>query len=91
MARRPMLSGHCLAPTPNVEEPHGKCLAGNAANPDKEWVPCPCDCHLGDEFVCGCGRPIREAPHWREFEEDEDMVYVHVDPRANRAVGEECA
>lgn len=91
MARKPAMSGFCQHPskTDGVDS-HERCLKGNAANPDKEWSPCPCGCHLGEEYLCGnCGRPIFEAPHWREFEDDEDMVYVHVD-KTGRAIGEEC-
>ena len=90
MARQPMMSGHCMAPATNIADPHGKCKAGNRANPDKEWQPCPCECHLGETYECGCGRLIREAPLWRDFEEDEDMIYVHVED-SGRAIGEECA
>lgn len=86
-----MMSGHCIAPAANVPDPHSKCRGGNRANPDKEWQVCPCVCHLGEEYECGnCGRPIREAPMWRDFVDDEDMVYVHLDKDGTRAIGEEC-
>lgn len=90
MARRPLMTGYCAFPASNVEEPHTLCKAGNSANPDKEWQPCPCACHLGETYECGCGRTIREAPLWRDFEGDEDMVYVHVD-NTGRAFSEECS
>lgn len=92
MARKPAMSGFCSHPskTDGVDS-HERCLKGNAANPGKEWQPCPCICHLGEEYLCSnCGRPIFEAPHWRDFEDDEDMVYVHVDAKTGRAYGEEC-
>lgn len=92
--RRPMLSGHCHTPTTlNPFQSHERCErqgAGNAANPDKEFQPCPCECHLGETFECGnCGRPLREAPMWPNEDEPGEMVYVHID-REGRAIGEVC-
>lgn len=108
-----MMSGYCAFPASErsvkgvVHEvgpshSHDRCAtlgAGSMANPDKEFSPCPCGCHLGtDEYECGnCGRPLREAPRWpNDFangDEDADpdeMVYVHIDPATGRAIGEEC-
>ena len=89
MSRKPLMTGHCAFPASNITDPHARCLGGNRANPDKEWQPCPCECHLGETYECGCGRLIREAPLWRDFEGDEDMIYVHIE-ESGRAVGEHC-
>ena len=103
-----MMSGHCAFPATHVNgEPAGNLSherrqtmgAGSASNPDREFAPCPCGCHLGtDEYECGnCGRPLREAPMWpNEYAEGiegadpDEMVYVHIDPADGRAIGEEC-
>lgn len=94
--KRPLMSGHCL--NPQTEQPHlshERCQAqggGNRANPEKEFQPCPCACHLGEEYECGnCGRPLREALLWPNEDEPGEMVYVHVDVKTGRAIGEICA
>jgi hypothetical protein len=90
------MSGHCRFPeTPQPTRSHERCQKmghGNTANPDKEFSPCPCHCHLGtDLYECGnCGEPLREAPHWPNEDEPGEMVYVHVDSDGN-ALAEECA
>lgn len=88
------MSGHCAFPqTAHPEESHARCArmgAGNYARPSKEFQPCPCACHLGDEFECECGGVLREAPDWPNEYEPGEMVYVHIDPRTGRATGEEC-
>lgn len=93
-----MMSGHCAFPT--TDSPvtsHDRCEVhggGNTANPKKEFHPCPCSCHLGEEFECGnCGRALREAPLWPNTDPDcepDEMVYTHVDPHTGRAIGEVC-
>lgn len=90
--RRPMMSGFCATPqTVNPEESHARCRGGNRANPAREFQPCPCPCHLGEEFECGnCGRDLREAPLWINDDAPDEMVYVHID-KDGRALGEECA
>lgn len=100
--RRPLMSGHCSFPATHLPggEPagnhsHKRCEdmgAGSAANPDREFAPCPCRCHLGtDEFECGnCGRPLREAPMWPNEDDPDEMVYVHIELATGRAIGEEC-
>jgi hypothetical protein len=88
------MSGLCAHPqTAEPDQSHRRCSGGNEANPNREWQPCPCHCHLGEEFECGCGRPIREAPLWQTgYESDlDEMVYVHIEPTTGRAVGEECS
>lgn len=93
--RPPRLSGHCRFPeTPQPTRSHERCQRlghGNTANPEGEFSPCPCKCHLNtDEFECGnCGQPLREAPHWPNEDEPGEMVYVHVDSNGN-ALAEEC-
>lgn len=84
MARGPLMSGHCAFPT---GPEHTQCRGGIAANPDKEWQPCPCHCHLGDEYECECGRPIHETDLWLG---DGETTYVHIEPKTGRAVGEVC-
>jgi hypothetical protein len=89
------MSGHCRFPeTPQPTRSHERCQRlghGNTANPEKEFSPCPCHCHLGaDEFECAnCGGSLREAPFWPNEDEPGEMVYVHVDSDGN-ATGEEC-
>lgn len=85
------MSGLCAYPqTQYPEQSHARCLGGNRANPDKEFQPCPCGCHLGEEFDCAnCGHVLREAPCWPNEEEPGEMVYVHVDHQG-KAIGEEC-
>lgn len=87
--RKPMMSGHCANPSPGS---HKRCRGGQTANPQREFQPCPCPCHLGESYECGnCGRPLREAPGWPNEEEPGEMVYVHVEPATGRAIGELCA
>ena len=91
--KRPMMSGHCAHPAVN-EDSHARCHrqgGGQRANPEKEFQPCPCACHYGDEeFECGgCGRPIREALTW-PLDDDGDVRYSHMD-KDGRALGEDCA
>lgn len=95
--RRPQMSGHCMFPqsaSPHLShERCGRNGAGNRAVPKnkdgiKEFAPCPCDCHLGDEYECGnCGQPIRETHLWTG---DGEVTYVHVDHQGI-ATGENCA
>jgi hypothetical protein len=98
-----MMSGHCAYPSTHdanhnplpASYSHDRCQAmgaGNRANPDGEFAPCPDSCHLGtDEYECGnCGGPLREAPMWPNEDEPGEMVYVHIDPTTGRAIGEEC-
>ena len=87
-----MLSGFCHSPAhDDPEGSHTRCRGGNKANPGKEFQPCPCHCHLGEEYDCGnCGRPLREAPLWENEDDPDEMVYVHID-KTGRAVGVECA
>jgi len=98
--KKPMMSGFCAFPSTDGSDSHERCArigAGNWSNPTKEFAPCPCSCHLGEEYECaGCGRTIREAPMWPNYDPtdvDEDgrpgMIYVHVDT-TGRAIGEEC-
>lgn len=90
--RRPLLLGHCNYPSfSNGIHSHDRCQGGNTANPDGEFQPCPCPCHLGEEYECGnCGKPLREAPLWPNEDEPGEMVYTHVDPKTGRALGELC-
>lgn len=90
--RRPLMSGHCAFPSASVggETSHDRCRGSNRANPQKEFQPCPCPCHYGEEYECGsCEQPIREAPLW-PLDEDGDMRYTHID-RTGRAIGEDCS
>lgn len=43
MARTPTFTGWCNPSNP--PESHRRCQGGNEANPQREWVPCPCVCH----------------------------------------------
>jgi predicted Fe-S protein YdhL (DUF1289 family) len=93
--RQPSMSGWCGAPSPGSHERcHVIYGGGNRANPRKEFSPCPCTCHFGDEtFECGgCGGVLKEAPHWPQEDPDYEgePVYTHIDPRTGRATGEEC-
>jgi hypothetical protein len=85
------MSGFCAFPATErvrngVVEPvppeysHERCLLSG----------CPCSCHLGEEYECGCGRTIREAPLLTNDEAPDEMVYVHVDRETGRSIGEEC-
>lgn len=88
-----MMSGWCRTPsnTDGVDS-HTRCRGGNYANPAKEFQPCPCGCHLAEEYECGnCGRPLREAPLWPNEDEPGETVYVHIDPKTGEAIGEMCA
>lgn len=86
--RHPMMSGHCASPSKGSHERCQKMGHGNTANPDKEFVPCPCECHLAETFECECGGTIRLAPHWDPSDAE---TYVHVDlKRDGRAIGTEC-
>lgn len=90
--RKPMMSGLCAFPqTAHPEESHALCRGGNTANPSREFAPCPCECHLGDErFDCAnCEFELAEAPLWPNEEDPDEPVYVHVDHKG-RAIGEEC-
>lgn len=90
-----MMSGHCATPsTTNGVSSHDRCDrqgGGSSANPTRTFHPCPCSCHLGEEYECGnCGRPLFEAPLWPNEDEPGEMVYTHVDPHTGRAIGEVC-
>jgi hypothetical protein len=88
-----MMSGHCGTPQSlHPEESHARCGGGNTWNPDKEFQPCPCPCHLGEDlFECAnCGGTLREAPLWPNENEPGEMVYTHVDTQTGRAIGEDC-
>lgn len=91
---RPQLSGWCCTPqTVNPEESHARCQrmgGGNTARPSKEFQPCPCYCHLGEQYECGgCGLTIAEAPSLG-LDEDGDTRYVHIDHKGYM-IAEECA
>ena len=84
------MSGFCQFPqTSDPAASHARCPGGNTARPTREFQPCPCTCHLGEEFECGnCGSELREAPMWENEDEPGEMVYVHVIDGA--VTGEEC-
>src|SRR5690349_8335584 len=87
---RPIMSGHCLHPqTADPHLSHERCAkmgAGVETRATGTWHPCPCLCHLGDEYECGnCGRPIYETIYWID---DGEPTYVHVSD--GRVTGEEC-
>lgn len=97
--RKPQMSGWCGNPseTDGVSS-HTRCTGGNRANPAKEFQPCPCSCHLGDEtYECAnCPGWLAEAPVWENDDPDDvdengdpNPVYVHVDENF-RAIGREC-
>lgn len=87
---RMLMSGHCAHPS-TEHDSHAKCSGGQRSNPRNIFQPCPCPCHLGEEYDCGnCGRPLREANLW-PLDEDDDMRYTHIDPKDGRAIGEDCA
>lgn len=90
--RRPVMSGHCAFPQTAVpQESHDRCErkgGGSRANPEKGWNPCPCHCHLGEQYECGnCGKIIAESVNWDGTGE---MVYVHIDHQGN-AISEDCS
>lgn len=102
--RDPLMSGHCGAPATNGDS-HARCDkmgAGQRANPDKVFQPCPCPHHLKKKrFECGnCGGalakakgPLREALLLALTEPDEEPdedVYVHVSTKTGRMVGVYC-
>lgn len=77
--------------------------AGNRANPDKVFQPCPCPHHLKKkkQFECGgCGgtlvrakgalREVLALAMAEEDEEPDEDVYVHFDERTNRMRGVYC-
>lgn len=90
----PQMSGHCANPqTDHPEKSHDRCErmgAGNRARPSREFQPCACLCHLGEEeFECECGGVLREAPLWPEDPDyPGEPIYTHV--KNGRATGEEC-
>ena len=86
----PQMSGWCRFPeTADPEGSHARCAGGNTARPTREFQPCSCTCHLGEEYDCGnCGNTLREAPYWPNEDEPDEMVYVHVIDGA--VTGEEC-
>lgn len=86
-----MMSGHCSFPA--TERMHNGKVEPVSSSYSHEHCTlggCPCGCHLGDSFECGCGKTIREAPLMDNIDEPGEMVYVHVDPTTGRALGEEC-
>lgn len=86
---RMLMSGHCAHPSSDGDS-HARCSGGQRANPRSIFQPCPCPCHLGEEYECGnCGRPVHEAALWPD-DEDGDVRYTHVEPQTGRAIGEVC-
>lgn len=84
---RTIWTGHCQFPqTKHPEESHLRCQRGGGGTLTRatgNFHPCPCTCHLGEEFDCsGCGYLIREAPVLGP-DEDGDMQYAHVDEDGN--------
>lgn len=94
--QRPMLSGHCQSPAnapgdpeAAIRESHARCQrmrGGNIARPGKEFSPCPCWCHLGDDYECECGGIIRVALNM-PTDEDGEPTYVHIDMEGNAMYG----
>lgn len=80
--RPPMMSGHCAFPeTAHPKRSHQRCHdqgAGNTATPSREFAPCPCSCHVGEEYECQCGEMIYEAPMLGPDPDDGEMQYVHL-------------
>jgi hypothetical protein len=98
--RNPQISGWCgNLSTLNPTDSHERCQRmghGNRFNPLKEFAPCPCACHLGEErYECSeCGGILAEAP-WPDEEAEANKtepepIYTHVDPETGRATGFEC-
>ena len=95
----PIMSGHCAFPATHNDKhqpisatlSHERCVLNGAGvvSPDGAWHPCPCACHLGEEFECECGRVIREALNM-PLDEDGDEPYAHIDPKDGRAVYTGC-
>jgi hypothetical protein len=83
---RPIMSGHCQFPeTDHPDRSHERCAengGGVKSKPTGLFHPCPCSCHLGEEFECQCGGIIRLAPALGR-DEDDDEQYVHVDTDGN--------
>lgn len=80
---RLIMSGHCGFPeTDHPENSHSRCQrngGGATSRATGLFHPCPCRCHLREEdFECGCGYLIREAPALG-LDEDGDPRYVHID------------
>ena len=84
--RQPLMSGFCAHPTDNTS--HERCGGGQRANPQKQFQPCPCSCHLGEErYDCGnCGGTLAEAPVLTAVLGE--AMYVHVNPKTGRSYGE---
>ena len=92
--RKGSKSGHCGAPSIGSSVAprrgsHARCKGGNRANPDKEFSPCLCACHLGEHYECGgCGRLIAEAVEV-PWDVNDGPTYFHVGADGH-AVGEDC-
>lgn len=98
--RSPLMSGHCGAPSPGSHERCEKMGAGQRANPDHEFQPCPDGCHFDrdcEQYECeSCGGVLIETTWPNDDPEDVDEdgvpypVYTHMDVRNWRALGQEC-
>lgn len=78
-------SGHCLTPATGpgdreaaAAKSHERCQALVVTR-----HMCPCHCHLlPEDYECGCGYLIREAP-CLGLDAEGDPQYVHVDEAGN--------
>lgn len=110
--RRPLMSGHCgghkgrVPASEQAKQSCARCLgngAGNRANPQREYQPCPCAGHVdqdGDLYLCEqCDKVITAMPLW-PLDSDGDERYTHLDLVLNdegevvsgtgQALGEDC-
>jgi hypothetical protein len=86
----PIMSGFCAFPA--THDSYGRQMSPKescekcpsySVSPDGTMHPCPCLCHLGEQFECECGAPIFEALNL-PLDEDGDEPYAHlVDGRAD--------
>lgn len=91
----PIMSGHCNFPqTADPLKSHDRCHDNGAGVTTRigegTFHPCPCTCHVGEEFECSeCGDSIYEAPNLGP-DEDGDMQYVHISEDGLRVTGVYC-
>lgn len=98
----PIMSGHCGNPaTHNAKHEevdpylsHERCQAnggGVTTASSGEFHPCPCTCHVDEEFECSeCGDSIYEAPTMGP-DENGDMQYVHISEDGSRMTSVYCS
>lgn len=96
-----IMSGHCGNPATHDHkhrpvdpyDSHERCqdLGGGVfTTSTATFHPCPCSCHVGEEYECsGCGESIYEAPTLGPNEAGE-VQYVHLTTDGLRMTGVYC-